>query len=146
MLNYVLSMSRRPLRPSPGTEIITGTELTSHWECDSTHSKRANRKWLGVSLTKPEKWIRHTPRQNLKTLHTVKREKVRARGCVLFSLWNWNAFRDTLHLLMMWGLSFSRCPEKNSFIEQFLHSLYAVQVLRKVGWVRGKSQHFPVKN
>lgn len=74
-------MSRHPFRPLPGSrlahtaDIITGTELTSRWECDSTHSKGANRKWLGVSLTKPEKWIRHTPQQNLKTLHPVKKEK-----------------------------------------------------------------------
>lgn len=74
-------MSRHPFRPLPGSrlahtaDIITGTELTSRWECDSTHSKGANRKWLGASLTKPEKWIRHTPQQNLKTLHPVKKEK-----------------------------------------------------------------------
>lgn len=119
----VLSGHRR----GPGmlaVEIITGTELTSPWECDSTHSKRANRKWLGVSLTKPEKWIRHTPQQNLKTLHTVKREKVRARGCLPFSLWNWNAFRDTLYLLMMWGLSFNRVTQKRTHSLNNLFVLY----------------------
>lgn len=56
-------------------EIITGTKLTSCRECDSTLSKRANWKWLGARFAKLEKWIRYTPKTNLKRLHLKEKEK-----------------------------------------------------------------------
>lgn len=46
----------------------------------------------------------------------------------------------------MWFVFQSDFTEKNPFIEQSFIFLHEVQVLTEVGCIRGKSQHFPVKN
>lgn len=56
-------------------------------------------------------------------------------------------FMGTLYLLMICGLSFNQILQKRTHsLSSPSFFLHEVQVLTEVGCIRGKSQHFPVKN